>query len=338
MRFTPNDILSEERRETDAVNVLSLCDGMSCGQIALRELNMPVDVYYASEIKKHAIQVTQKNFPDTVQIGNVMDYIIAVTAKGEYIVDKEKLDELGKIDLFLCGSPCKNMSLMNITGKSGINGEKSSLFYPCAAIMKYVKPTYFLFENVCSMTNADKAVFNTLLGVMPIHINSALVSAQERNRYYWTNIPNVTIPNDRKIKLSDIIDYGSDREENWSHKKTEFVERKIKSTMYVRVDGEKSLPITARGYAAWNTQFVTDNGQYRDLTINEYRRLQTIPDWYDFDGLAKSKITDLIGDGWTIEVIVHILKELKNRFHSNERQTANGTIPLISQNADFHRE
>lgn len=294
------------------MNVLSLCDGMSGGQIALKELNIPVNVYYASEIKKHAIQVTQKNFPDTIQIGNVMDYIKEVTPNGEYIVDKEKLDKLGNIDLFLCGSPCKNMSLINITGKTGINGEKSSLFYPCVAIMKYVNPKYFLFENVCSMTNADKQVFNNFLGVEPIHINSALVSAQERNRYYWTNIPNVTVPNDRHIKLSDIIDYGSEREENWSQKKTEFVERKVNSTMYVRVDGEKSLPITARGYAAWNTQFVTDNGQYRDLTIKEYRRLQTIPDWYDFDGLIKSKITDLIGDGWTIEVIKHIFKGLLN--------------------------
>ena len=160
------------------------------------------------------------------------------------------------------------------------------------------------------MTNADKKVFNDNLGVEPIHINSALVSAQERNRYYWTNIPNVTVPNDRHIKLSDIIDYGSEREEKWSQKKEAFVERKANSTMYVRVDGEKSLPITARGYAAWNTQFVTDNGQRRDLTIKEYRRLQTIPDWYDFDGLIKSKITDLIGDGWTIEVIKHIFKGL----------------------------
>lgn len=292
------------------MNVLSLCDGMSGGQIALKELNIPVDAYYASEIKKHAIQVTQKNFPNTIQIGNVMDYIKEITPNGEYIVDKQKLDRFGNIDLFLCGSPCKNMSLINITGKTGINGGKSSLFYPCVAIMKYVKPKYFLFENVCSMTNADKKVFNDSLGVEPIHINSALVSAQERNRYYWTNIPNVTVPDDRHIKLSDIIDYGSEREENWSQKKEEFVERKANSTMYVRVDGEKSLPITARGYAAWNTQFVTDNGQRRDLTIKEYRRLQTIPNWYDFDGLIKSKITDLIGDGWTIEVIKHIFKGL----------------------------
>lgn len=292
------------------LRVLSLCDGMSGGQIALKELGIPIEIYYASEIKSHAIQVTQKNFPNTIQIGNVMDFIKEVTEDGEYIVDTEKLDALGKIDLFMCGSPCKNMSLINITGKTGINGEKSSLFFPCVAIMKYINPTYFLFENVYSMTNADKQVFNDNLGVEPIHINSALVSAQERNRYYWTNIPNVTIPTDRNIKLSDIIDYGSQREENWSQKKTEFVKRKADSTMYVRVDGDKSLPITARGYAAWNTQFVTDGDEYRDLTIKEYRRLQTIPDWYDFDNLIKSKITDLIGDGWTIEVIKHIFKGL----------------------------
>lgn len=295
----------------DGLTVLSLCDGISGGQIALRELGIPVNTYYASEIKPHAIKVTQKNFPSTIQIGDVMNFIKEVTDDGEYIVDTEKLDNLGHIDLFMCGSPCKNMSLINITGKTGINGEKSSLFFPCVAIMKYIKPTYFLFENVYSMTNNDKQVFNENLKVEPIHINSALVSAQERNRYYWTNIPGVEQPKDRNIKLQDIIDYGSKREENWSDKKTAFVKRKSKGTMYVRVDGNKSLPITARGYAAWNTQFVNDNGILRDLTTKEYRRLQTIPDWYDFDDLIKSKITDLIGDGWTIEVIKHILSYLK---------------------------
>ena len=109
-----------------------MCDGMSGGQISLKELNIPVETYYASEIKPHAIKVTQKNFPNTIQIGDVMGFIKEITDEGEYIVDEEKLDELGEIDLFLCGSPCKNMSLINITGKTGINGEKSSLFYPCS--------------------------------------------------------------------------------------------------------------------------------------------------------------------------------------------------------------
>lgn len=282
----------------NGINVLSLCDGMSCGQIALKELGIEFDginnKYFSMEIKKHAIETTQLNFPNTIQLGDVNDFDISML-NGE------------KIDLILCGSPCQNMSLINITKKTGINGDKSCLFFKCVEIMEQINPYYFLFENVYSMKNSDKAIFNEYLKVNPIFINSSLVSAQERRRYYWTNIPNVTIPTDKNIMLRDIIEYGSKREENWSNKKTEFVKRKIDSTMYVRVDGEKSLPITARGYSAWNTQFVTDNEILRDLTIKEYKKLQTIPDWYSFGNLIKSKITNLIGDGWTVDVISHIL-------------------------------
>ena len=271
---------------------------MSGGQIALKELGIEIDKYFAFEIKNTAIKTTQLNFPNTIQLGDVSDFDISIL-KGKHI------------DLFLCGSPCQNMSLINITGKVGIEGEKSKLFYKCAEIMKEVNPTYFLYENVGSMKNSDKEVFNNTLGIKPLHINAKLVSAQERNRLYWTNIINVEQPIDRKIMLSDIIDYGSKREENWSEKKTAFVNRKMNSTMYVRVDGDKSLPITARGYAAWNTQFVNDNGLLRDLTTAEYRKLQTIPDWYNFGDLSKTKITDLIGDGWNIETIKHILSYAK---------------------------
>lgn len=279
------------------INVLSLCDGMSGGQISLKELGIEVDTYFSFEIKDTAIKTTQLNFPNTIQLGDVNKFDISML-QGK------------RIDLFLCGSPCQNMSLINITQKTGITGEKSSLFFKCVEIMRQVNPTYFLYENVGSMKNSDRDIFTTNLGVEPIKINAKLVSAQERNRYYWTNIPDIQQPADRGIKLSDIIDYGSKREENWSEKKTAFVERKKNSTMYVRVDGEKSLPITARGYVAWNTQFITDNGELRDLTTREYRRLQTIPDWYSFGDLSKTKITDLIGDGWTIEVIKHIFKGL----------------------------
>lgn len=215
-----------------------------------------------------------------------------------------------QIDLLLCGSPCKDMSLINIGGKVGINGNKSSLFFKCSDILKIVKPKFFLFENVASMTNADRDVITNTLGVDPIKIDSQLVSAQERRRYYWTNIPNVIQPKDRCIKLEDILEKNPLKEENWSTKKTEFVNRK-RGKMYVRVNGEKSLPITARGYAAWNTQFINIDENLRDLTTLEYRRLQTIPDWYNFGNLIKSKITDLIGDGWTINVIIHILKNIK---------------------------
>lgn len=269
---------------------------MSGGQIALKELGIPVKKYFAYEIKPTAIQITQLNFPNTIQLEDVNEFDIS-QLEGE------------EIDLFLCGSPCQDMSLIN-NNKVGVNGKKSSLLYKCVEILKQTNPKYFLFENVGSMTNADKEVFNREIGVLPISINSSLVSAQQRNRLYWTNIPNVKLPQDRHILLSDILVDNPQREENFSDKKIAFVNRK-RNTMYVRVNGEKSLPITARGYAAWNTQFIEDENGLRDLTIEEYRRLQTIPDWYDFGDLRKSKVTDLIGDGWTIEVIKHILKNLK---------------------------
>ena len=270
---------------------------MSGGQIALKELGIPIHKYFSYEIKPTAVQTTQLNFPNTIQLGDVRDFDI-----------NDLQNET--IDLFLCGSPCQNMSLINITGKVGVDGEKSSLIYICVDIFKQVKPKYFLFENVGSMTKADKKVFNQLIGCEPIQINSSLVSAQKRNRLYWTNIP-CDVPQDRGTLLKDILDENPQREENWSDKKRAFVNRKRNGTMYVQVNGDKSIPITARGYAAWNTQFIEDENGLRDLTINEYRKLQTIPDWYDFGGLRKSAITNLIGDGWSIEVIKHILRGIK---------------------------
>ena len=271
---------------------------MSGGQIALKELGISIHKYFSYEIKPTAIKTTQLNFPNTIQLGDLTQF------------DISQLQE-EKIDLLLCGSPCQNMSLINITGKTGVEGEKSILIYPCTDIMKLVKPKYFLFENVWSMTNEDKKVFNNLIGCEPIHIDSSLVSAQKRNRYYWTNIP-VDVPQDRGILLKDILDENPAREENWSDKKRAFVNRKRNGTMYIQVNGDKSIPITARGYAAWNTQFIEDENGLRDLTINEYRKLQTIPEWYDFGNLRKSQIANLIGDGWTIEVIKHILRGIFN--------------------------
>lgn len=279
------------------MNVLSLCDGMSCGQIALKELDIPIENYFSYEIKPTAIHTTQLNFPDTIQLGNVNEFDISQLQNNH-------------IDLFLCGSPCQNMSLINITQKTGVNGIKSNLIYKCVEIFKQVKPTYFLFENVKSMTNSDKEVFTNLIGINPVAINSSLVSAQKRNRLYWTNIPFLPIK-DKQISLVDILERNPKSEENWSDKKKAFVERKRNNSMYVSVNGDKSIPITARGYSAWNTQFVEDENGLRDLTIKEYMRLQTIPEWYQWGGLRKSQITNLIGDGWTVDVIKHILSRLK---------------------------
>ena len=278
------------------MNVLSLFDGMSCGQIALNKLGIKVDNYFASEIKTHAIQVTQDNYPKTIQLGSVE------------FVTKEMLCNY-KIDLLIGGSPCQDLTIIN-NKKNGLNGDKSRLFYEYLRVLKEIKPKYFLLENVASMKNIDKNIITELLGVDPILINSDLVSAQHRRRLYWTNIPNVKQPKDKNISLKDVINYNDISEEKMSIKKLAFIKRKL-ITMYVRVDGKKSLPITARGYCAWNTQFITlPNGKLRDLTLNEYKILQTIPKKYKIN-LIKSKATDLIGDGWTVDVIAHIFKNIK---------------------------
>ncbi|NLE03261.1 MAG: DNA (cytosine-5-)-methyltransferase, partial [Crenarchaeota archaeon] len=180
------------------MNVLSLFDGISCGQVALERAGIKVDNYYASEVDKYAMQITQKNYPNTIQLGDVT-----------------KLDFtpfFGKIDLLIGGSPCQSFS--NAGKRDGFNG-KSGLFWQFVRILKEVKPKYFMLENV-KMKQDWKNVITEALGVEPLEIDSALVSAQQRKRLYWTNIPieNMQIE-DKKIYLSDIlgikVDYNEDK-------------------------------------------------------------------------------------------------------------------------------
>jgi len=279
----------------EGINVVSAFDGMSCGQIALDLENIKVKNYFASEIKPHAMQVTQDNYPKTRQIGSIE------------FVTKSMLSNF-KIHLLIGGSPCQDLTIIN-NKQDGLKGKKSRLFYEYLRLLRELKPKYFLLENVASMRNADREIITKELGVEPILINSALLSGQHRRRYYWTNIEGVTQPEDKGILLSDIIDYNASREEAFSVKKKAFIERTLHK-MYVRVGGEKSLPITARGYGSWNTQFITmPNGELRDLTLNEYKKLQTIPTNYKLN-ISKTKATDLIGDGWTIDVIRHFFKNM----------------------------
>ena len=170
------------------MNVLSLFDGISCGQIALNRAGIKYDNYFASEIDKHAINETMTNFPNTIQLGDVTK----ITA-----------DNLPKIDLVIGGSPCQGFSS---SGK-GLNFEdpRSKLFFEFVRILKETKPTYFLLENV-KMKKEYEDIITKELGVEPITINSSLVSSQNRVRLYWTNIPNVSQPEDKNIKLSDILD------------------------------------------------------------------------------------------------------------------------------------
>jgi DNA-cytosine methyltransferase len=181
------------------MNVLSLFDGMSCGQLALQRAGIPIDNYFAAEIDKYAVQVTQANFPGTTQLGDVTQ----VQTSGQMLMDH--FDCGHKIDLLIGGSPCQGFSF---AGKQlNFDDPRSKLFWEYVRLLKALKPKYFLLENV-KMKKESMNVITEALGVEPIFINSNLVSAQNRQRYYWTNIPVDKLPDDKGIVLADILEDG----------------------------------------------------------------------------------------------------------------------------------
>jgi len=190
------------------MNVLSLFDGMSCGMLALDRLGIKVDKYYASEIDKYAIQVSAANYPEIIQVGDVCDL---------------KSKDFKDIDLILAGSPCQGFSF---AGKQlAFDDPRSALFFEFIRLLKEIKPKYFLLENVKMKKEYLQIISEQVsacypeitFGIEPIFINSSLVSAQSRQRYYWTNIPNVEQPKDRGIVLKDILEDGFDTERDKSH-------------------------------------------------------------------------------------------------------------------------
>ena len=295
------------------MNVLSLCDGMSCGQIALKELNIPIDSYYASEIDKNAIKVTQDNFPNTIQIGDVTK------------ITEDFLRTLPKIDLVLFGSPCRSLSKATAGREKYNNGLQgvSWLFYPCNDILQWIKKNNnqnvkFLVENVDSDKKDDIEEMSNLLGVQPIMIDSNLFSAQDRKRNYWTNIPIAPLPTSCDTVLKDILDDNVDEKYFYNKPFTyNGDDKKVQATLEMkghdiikRVNNKNYKSPTLTSCRGGNLQKkVYDNGRCRKLTPNEYRKLQTIPDWYKMN-VANSHIYNMCGDGWTIEVIKHIFKGL----------------------------
>lgn len=184
------------------INVFSLFDGMSCGQLALKKAGVPIGIYHASEIDKWAIKVTKKNFPFTIQMGDITK------------LEDARLEVIRKhigIDLVIGGSPCQGFSF---AGKNlNFEDPRSKLFFDFVRVLKILKPKYFLLENV-RMKKESQDIISEYLGVEPIAINSNLVSAQNRHRLYWTNIP-FSIPDDKEIILADILEDGvTDREKS----------------------------------------------------------------------------------------------------------------------------
>lgn len=185
------------------MKILSLFDGISCARVALERAGIPVEAYYASEIDKYAIQISQKNYPDIIKLPSVTE-IETIKEISPYDNPPYKKAE---IDLLIGGSPCQDLSIAK-RNRKGLDGERSGLFWEYVRILKEVKPKYFILENVASMPKEAKAIITEALGVEPIMINAALVSAQNRKRLFWTNIPNVTLPRDKGIMLKDILENG----------------------------------------------------------------------------------------------------------------------------------
>lgn len=272
------------------INVLSLFDGMSCGQIALERAGIEVDKYYASEIKDHAIKVTQHNYPNTIQIGSVLD------------LNDARLKQLPNIDLLIGGSPCQDLSIAQ-KKREGLRGEKSKLFWEYVRILEKIKPKYFLLENVARMKKEDKDIITQTLGVTPIRINSKLVSAQLRDRLYWTNIPGVELPEDKHIYLKEIIDGYTDREKARALLASDSRPLKDKKRMWHRY---KNTGFTTIVFEEENL----NPDKIRYLNQRELERCQTVPEGYT-NILDRNKAADLLGDGWTVDVIAHIFSYIK---------------------------
>lgn len=262
------------------MNVLSLFDGISCGQLALNQANIEYDNYFASEIDKHAIAVTQHNFPNTIQLGDVRNIDIK---------------NLPKIDLILAGSPCQGFSY---AGKQlNFNDERSKLFFEFLKIKKQLNPTWFLLENV-KMKKCFVDIIDSLLNEKNIKINSNLVSAQNRDRLYWTNIKYGEFQN-KNIFLRDIV---GQYDGIWVYPRGY-------NKGGVQSYNDKSPTITT---SSWQYNFyIYRNGMRHKFTREICEQLQTIPKGYT-SKVSENVAIKLIGNAWTVDVVAHILKGIKN--------------------------
>ena len=317
------------------MKILSLCDGMSCGYMALEKVGIDIEEYFASEIKPEAIKCSKHNFPAIKHIGDVkkLSYREGIlhTEYGDIAVG-------GGIDLVMFGSPCQSFSrAMKSDKRIGLNDSmRSGIFLECKRVLDEVKPKYFLMENVI-MAQENEDIISEMMGVKPIRINSSLVSAQIRDRLYWTNIPNVTIPNDKGILLQDILKDGYTEKKkarclmacdshgyyngcNWNAP-ARFHREHNKSFSTMIYPNEENYKIcVAKG------KELTQGRQSRAEYFNKYKghefdnmrylwkeeraRLQTVPEKY-VEHLSEKEASNLLGDGWTVDVIAHILKGLK---------------------------
>jgi len=255
------------------INVLSLFDGMSCGQIALDKLGIEVDNYFASEIDKYAMQVTKHNYPNTKHIGDVTQ------VKGS---------DLPKIDLCIGGSPCQDLS--GLKHGEGLDGEKSKLLYVFAELMNAVKPKYFLLENVIPRKKEWKEQIDEIMGVEGVAINSDLFVQQNRPRIYWTNIPIAELP----------------QRPNWEGDFYQW-----RRTYYRKNQSGVCPCLTANMGTGGHNVPLKSEDKADKLTPVEVEALQGVKANYT-ECVSNAQRYKMLGNGWTVDVIAHIFKGLLN--------------------------
>ena len=314
------------------MNILSLFDGISCARVALERTGIPITKYYASEIDKNAIAVATKNYPDTIQLGDVK------TITNDLIASYMGNVEIG---LMIGGSPCQDLSIAQ-KNRKGLDGERSGLFWEYVRILKEAKPRWFILENVASMSKEAKEVITRELGVEPIMINAALVSAQNRKRLFWTNIPNVKLPDDRGIFLKDILEPSADdtftvrigsinkggqgdRIYSPEGKSVGLSAlgggRGAKTGLYIvqtprgkNIGGKRALngEVPTLSSSSWeHNNKLSENEIIRKLTPVECERLQSLPDNYT-EGISNTQRYKALGNAFNVEVVAHILKGITN--------------------------
>lgn len=323
------------------MKILSLFDGISCARVALERAGIPVEVYYASEVDKYAMQISVKNYPDIVQVGSVVG------------LDTTQFRD---VDLMVGGSPCQDLSIAK-KDRKGLEGSRSSLFWEYVRILNEVKPKYFILENVASMPKADKDIITKTLGVEPIMINASLVSAQNRKRLFWTNIPNVTLPEDKGILLKDILESGdTDRLKSYcidaNYWKCASLEQYLKkarrqivfcdSDLQILVEGRteegkksrkeirektgKDSTLRSSTHKAYFGRpaiksnclttgmgaegLIIEKQIIRKLTPIECERLQGLPDNYT-EGVSNTQRYKCLGNAFNVDVVAHILSFIK---------------------------
>lgn len=299
------------------MNVLSLFDGMSCGRIALERADVQVNNYFSSEIKSYAIRVADLNYPQDTK---------------NRLGDITKIDgtKLPKIDLLIGGSPCQDFSGAN-KERLGVDGIKSGLFFEYVRLLKETNPKYFLLENV-RMKKEHQDFVSSIIGCEPIVIKSELLAPHLRYRVYWTNIPMESQPNNIGIKLNDILESGySDRDKartllesdsrplstpiKMAHRyfNTGFTTLIFKSkTHYEEVKkhfDENFKGKTAIEIGRFNGDLSIYNG-LRYMNNREREYCQTVPQGYT-DSITQKESACILGDGWTVDVIAHILRGIK---------------------------